>query len=107
AWLEWTDDAGRSHRAVMNAESGEPASSRRFALTLPGLAGSLRYRAATAAARSRRHTITTVEAPAVVSLAATVEPPAYTRLSPIAARDPARIEAWQGSGVALKLSASK
>jgi hypothetical protein len=107
AWLEWADAQGVSNRVRMAAESVEPASTRSFSVTLPRVPGSLAYRVASGSAQSRRHRITAVEPPAVASLSATVEPPAYTRLPAATTTDPARIEAWEDSRITLRVAANK
>ena len=50
-----------------------------FAVTLPRLTGSLTYRAIVGGDASRRHQIKAIDRPAIASLKAHVEPPAYTK----------------------------
>ena len=111
AWLEWTGADGVANRVKMVEEAAAKETnargSRAFAVTLPGLAGSLTYRVASGPAASRRHRITAVEAPAVAALKADVAPPAYTKRPAAPARDPARIEAWEDSRITLELAANK
>jgi hypothetical protein len=107
AWLEWTEAGGRSHRARMAAESNDRVPWCRFTSTLPRLTGSLRYRVTTAETQSRRHAISAVAPPAVTALSIKVEPPAYTRITPAIIKDPARIEAWEGSRIIVHLTTNK
>ena len=111
AWLEWTESRGNGgwHRVAMPVEEASAASTatRSFAVTLPRLTGSLNYRVASGSALSRSYRITALEPPAVAALAATVEPPAYTRLAVVKVADPSRIEAWEGSRVTLNVAASR
>ncbi len=109
AWLEWTGTDGKPRRTRMAAESEADAKHghRAFAATLPRLTGSLTYRATISGDASRWHQITVVERPAVTSVRAHVEPPAYTKRPGAAARDPARIEAWEDSRVTLEIEANR
>ncbi|SIO32490.1 hypothetical protein SAMN05444166_3793 [Singulisphaera sp. GP187] len=112
AWLEWTDEGKgkRTPRRVAMPEtlgSRSPVGTRAFSVTLPRLAGSLRYRIVSGSAVSRTFRIKAIEPPAVVAVEARVEPPAYTGLPPALARDPGRIEAWEGSRILLGISASR
>lgn len=118
AWLEWAEAGGGAwHRVAMPVESPDPASAsaagtapaptRSFAVTLPRLTGSMTYRVTSGSAASRTYRIDAIDPPAAAALAASVEPPAYTRLPAANAPDPSRIEAWEGSRVALKVTASR
>ena len=112
AWLEWTESGGDDawHRVAMPVEGSGPPSTtatRSFAVTLPRLTGSLTYRVASGSALSRSYRSTALEPPAVAALAATVEPPAYTRLAVANVADPIRIDAWEGSRVTLNVTASR
>jgi hypothetical protein len=112
AWLEWSDaETGRTRRVAMtmDAHRGVPASGA-FRATLPGLTGSLSYRVVAGRSgegESRWFRVEAVEPPAVSALAARVEPPSYTKFPARDARDPARVEAWEGSRVALTVTASR
>ncbi len=113
AWLEWSEVAtGRVRRIAMtereaNKGGSESASDPRgFAIVLPRVAGTLTYRVVSRSGESRRFRVEAVAPPAISALKARVEPPAYTRLPAAPARDPARIEAWEGSRVVLTLAAS-
>ena len=107
ATLIWTDAEGVEGRAKMVADPDTPATARQFAVTLPRVAGSLTYRVESGPAASRPHAIQAVEAPAVASLSARVEPPSYTKLPAAPARDPARVEAWEDSRITLEVAANK
>ncbi|WP_406698518.1 hypothetical protein V5E97_06515 [Singulisphaera sp. Ch08] len=112
AWLEWTEEGkGGARRVAMpETEARGPRSSsgpRAFSVTLPRLAGSLRYRVISGSAVSRSFRIKAIEPPSVVAVEARVEPPAYTGLPTALARDPRRIEAWEGSRISLDVSASR
>jgi len=110
AWLEWSEAAiGRSRRIAMAEREGEGDSqsgARGFALVLPRVSGPLTYRVVSGSGESRRFRIDAVPPPAVSAVAARVEPPAYTRLPAADARDPARVEAWEGSRVILTVTTS-
>ncbi len=107
AWLEWTGNAGTPNRVKMVAAIESNHGTQAFAVTLPRLTGSLTYRAIVAGNASRRHQIMAVDPPAVASLKARIEPPAYTKRSAAPARDPARIEAWEDSLVTLEIEATR
>ncbi|MDB5348765.1 MAG: hypothetical protein JWN86_12 [Planctomycetota bacterium] len=107
ARLEWTGEDKTVHQAAMSADETNPADSRTFRLTVPRLAETVRYRVVTDAAESRKHRLTAVEPPAIATLVAGVEPPAYTKLPAFPARNPARIEAWEGSTITISLTANK
>jgi hypothetical protein len=110
AWLEWTEgDNGTWRRVAMPEASAsvKSAATRGFAATLPAIARSLTYRVASGSGVSRRFLVTAVEPPAIASLSARVEPPAYTKLPAATARNPGRIEAWEGSRVVLNISANE
>ena len=105
AWLEWTPESETTaHRVAMASGSD---TSKGFSVTLPGLAGSLSYRVVSGSARSRTYRIRAVEPPAVASISARVEPPAYTKMPATLARDPGRIDAFEGSRVTLTINASR
>ena len=106
ATLEWTDEKGAEHRARMASRPADSPSSRTFEATLPGLAGSIRYRVSTTAARSRAYRVTAVEPSRVREVSAEVQPPAYTGLPPSKAKDPSRIEAVEGSRIMLTIATS-
>jgi hypothetical protein len=101
AWLEWTDTSGAKQRARMTAESDEPSPTRSFSLVLPRIAKSIQYRVVTDAAQSPRHAITAVEPPSIASLSVSVEPPAYTKYPVAKIKNPARVDAWEGSRVTV------
>ena len=107
AWLEWTDESGRSRRSRMASDSDDPAPRRSFNLVLPRVAGSFRYRVTTGPAQSRRHAISAIEPPRVASLSATIEPPKYTKTPTTTVGNPSRIDVWQGSRITLRLAPSK
>ncbi len=105
AWLEWTDAQGEAHRARMADRpdsGGDPG--RGFAITLPRLAGSIGYRVSTDGTRSRSYRVTAVDPPSIREIAARIDPPAYTKLPAGPARDPARIEAVEGSRITLTVA---
>ena len=93
--------------AVPESASEPGSSARQFAFTLTKLGRSIRYRVVSGDASSRRHRITALEPPAVTTISARVEPPAYTRLPATIARDPARISAFEGSRITLDLTPSR
>lgn len=106
ARLEWVErTTGTAHRVAMaDASSAEPG--RAFAVALPGVTGSLEYRVISGSSESRRFLATAIEPPAVAAVSAHIEPPAYSKLPPVDARDSSRIEAFEGSRVALTVSAT-
>jgi hypothetical protein len=110
-WLEWTEVGGTSdwHRVAMPIEeSGSTkAATPSFAVTLPRLAGSLIYRVGSSSALSRSYRITAIEPPAIATLTAMVEPPAYTGLAAAKATNPNRIDAWESSRITLNMTASR
>ncbi len=106
AWLEWSDGSGAPRRARMASLPVDSGPSRKFEATLPALAGPITYRVATDSARSRSFRVTAVEPPTVASLTARVEPPSYTKLPAGLARDPARVEAVEGSRIVLTIGTS-
>jgi hypothetical protein len=103
ATLEWTDEKGTAHRLRMTARTSASASTsgRAFEATLPGLAGHVDYRVSTDSGGTRAYRITAVEPLKACEFSARVEPPAYTRLPASDARDPSKIEAFEGSRVVL------
>ena len=101
ATLEWTDLAGQATRVPMNPKPSESGDRKGFTVTLPRLAGSIRYRVATDLASSRFYAVDAIEPPKSCEFAARVEPPAYTKLPPIDAKDPSKVEAPEGSRVVL------
>ncbi len=114
AWLEWTaeGDASPQRIAMPTATGSDPSalsdsSARRFALTLPRLVRSISYRVVCGEAASPRYRITALEPPAVAAISARVEPPPYTRRPATIARDPARIDAFEGSRVTLDITPSR
>ena len=114
ASLEWTpEEDANPQRIAMSPASGpesttpSDSSMRRFAFTLPRLARSIAYRVVSGEAASRRHTITALDPPAVAAISARVEPPPYTKLPTTIARDPARIEAFEGSRITLDITPSR
>lgn len=108
AWLEWSNSTGEPHRAPMVATTSTASQGvQAWQLTLPHVPDTLTYRVVSGDARSRRYTITAVDPPSVAGLQATVEPPAYMKLRSTTARDPARVDAWEGSTVILTLTANK
>jgi hypothetical protein len=114
AWLEWTSegDSGPQRIAMPPATGSDPSASsdssaRQFALTLPRLVRSMSYRVVCGETASRRYRITALEPPAAVAIAARVEPPPYTRRPATIARDPARIDAFEGSRVTLDITPSR
>jgi hypothetical protein len=108
ASLEWTDSTGSRHRAPMIAKSDATSrGARTWQLTMPRIADTFNYRVVSGTARSQSHRVTAVDSPSVVTLRAVVDPPAYTKLPSTAMRDPARIEAWEGSTVLLTITANK
>ena len=108
AWLEWDDAELKTPRrlrmALMPAGGG---STRLFEAKIPRVAATIHYRVTTEPATSRRFEINAVEPPTIAEIKAMVEPPAYTQLPPALAKDPARIEAIEGSAVTLTLVATR
>jgi hypothetical protein len=102
AWLEWTEVGGGTRRMAMSAAPTGQGPSRAFAITLPGLSGSLTYRVVAESAASRGYHVRVVEPPAVAALAARIVPPPYSGLPAGSARDPDRIEALEGSRITLE-----
>ncbi len=117
AWLEWSfEGESASHRVAMPRAPGETleqgqrstTSARDFAVTLPTLARSISYRVKSGGASSRQYQVTVLEPPSLTSIAARVEPPACTAKIPMSiARDPAQIEAFEGSRVTLDFSTTR
>ncbi len=103
AWLEWAGPDGVARRILMTPEADEPG---RFGAGLPRLVGPVRYHVEASGGRSRSFRVEAVEPPAIASVEARVEPPAYTRLPVGPARDPARIEAVEGSRIGLRVATS-
>jgi hypothetical protein len=68
---------------------------------VPRLASSVHYRVSTESTRTRAYRVTGIEPPRSCEFSARVEPPAYTKLPPSDAKDPAKIEAVEGSRVVL------
>jgi hypothetical protein len=103
ASLEWTDDKGATHRARMAAKPADsPSPSRRsFEAILPRLAGNVAYRVSTDSAASRSYRVSAIDPPKSCEFSARVEPPPYTKLPASDAKDPAKIEAVEGSRVVL------
>ena len=103
ATLEWTDEKGTAHRVRMTARpSPAPSgSSRSFESVVPRLAGSVDYRVSADSASSRAYRVEAVEPPKACEFSAKIEPPAYTKLPASDAKDPAKIEAVEGSRVVL------
>ncbi len=111
AWLEWSDEAGSVVQRIAmeparsaGSTEGSDARVHRFALTMPRLSHSIAYRVTSGDAASRRYRVTAMEPPSIASITARVEPPAYTRRPNSIARDPARIEAFEGSRVTLDIT---
>jgi len=118
AWLDWSfQGEPERHRVAMPPaadDAPEPeqsprstSPSRHFAVTLPRLGRSISYRITSGGTSSRWYQITVLEPPILMAIAARVEPPAYTKLPIAIARDPARIEAFEGSRVTLDLATSR
>jgi len=107
AWLEWTVAAGCPNRVKMATEPTGTASGKTFAVTLPKLAESLSYRVIFGSNTSRLHQINAIEAPAVTSLKAYIEPPPYTKRPGAPALDPLRLEAWEDSRITLNLEGNR
>jgi hypothetical protein len=107
ATLEWTGGDRAVHRAAMTADQAQASSTRTFRLTVPRLAESIGYRVVVDSEASRRHAITAIEPPAVASVSAKLEPPSYTKLRASTAKNPARIEAWEGSRVTIAMTANQ
>jgi hypothetical protein len=107
AWLEWTVAAGSTNRVKMVAAQIGTASEPTFAVTLPKLTESLSYRIIFGSDTSRLHQIKAIEAPAVTSLKAYIEPPSYTKRPGAPARDPLRLDAWEDSRITWDLEGSR
>jgi DNA repair exonuclease SbcCD ATPase subunit len=116
ARLTWEAEAGQGRQSLeMSPQPGSgpgsaqwlDSSARRFTLTMPRVGGTIEYRVTSGPASSRRHRITALEPPAAGSIAARIEPPAYTGRTAGQARDPARIEAFEGSRVTLEIAATR
>ena len=108
ASLEWTDPAtGRTRRTAMEANSASNADTgRSFLATLPRLPGSITYRVVSRSGESRRFRAEVIAPPSVAAISARVEPPLYTKMSAILARDATRFEAWEDSRVILTVTPS-
>jgi hypothetical protein len=104
AWLEWTEAATGLTRRLAMTPATAPAPGRAFSVVLPRLNGSMNYRVISGAGESRWYRVRAVEPPAVAAVTARVEPPGYTGRPPSIARDPARVEAWEGSRVTLTVT---
>ena len=104
SWLEWRDADGSKHRVKMAPDESNTSASRTFRATLPRLAQSIDYSVATDSSASPPYTITAVAPPSVAKISARIEPPAYTKLKSSIAKDAARIEAWEGSSIALTVT---
>ncbi len=104
AALEWVGADGLTHRATMTTAESPDSASRSFRLVLPRLGETIRYRVVTDSADSNRHRIEAIEPPSVAKIVAKVTPPPYTKLAPTVAKNPARIEAWEGSNLDLSIS---
>ena len=76
-------------------------------MTLPRLTGSLTYRALVGGDASRRHQIKAIEPPAVAQPEGARRAPGLHETTGGAARDPARIEAWEDSRVTLEIEANR
>ena len=107
ATLEWAGPDDEWHRTTMAADQENPAGSRGFRLRLPRIAGTIRYRVMAGSAEGIRHTITAVVPPSVAAISALVRPPSYTKRAESLAKNPARIEAWEGSKIDLRMTANK
>ena len=105
-WVEWKDaGTGRLRRVAM--EDGSVELSRSFVAALPNVTGELKYRVAVDRSdESRWFRVETVPPPSVAKILAKVEPPGYMKLPTTTARDPDRIEAWEGSQVLLTVAGS-
>ncbi len=102
ATLEWTDERGSWFPIAMTVKSSPEATGRPvFEATLPPVADACRYRVSTTVARSRDFRVSAVSPPEPCEFTARIEPPSYTKLPPANAKDPARIEAIEGSRVVL------
>jgi hypothetical protein len=104
AWLEWTNEAGATQGAAMIGDAATRNGVRTWRLTLPQVGDSVRYRVTAGPSQSRRHAITAVDPPAIAGLNVSVDPPGYTREPRFVARDPARVEAREGSLVTLSVT---
>jgi hypothetical protein len=107
AWFEWDDASGKRQRLRMASLSSDSPASRIFEARLPRLDGPIRYRVTTASVDSRRYQIKAVEPPAIASIRAQVEPPAYTKLPAGPARDPKRIEVVEGSAITFEIATTR
>jgi hypothetical protein len=102
ATLEWTDERGSWFPVPMTVKSAPEGSDQRvFAASVPKLVDSCRYRVATTSATSRAFQISAVSPPEPCEFSARIEPPSYTKLPPSDAKDPAKLEAIEGSRVVL------
>ena len=108
AWLEWDDEAtGKTSRVRMASKDSGSREIRLFEARLPRVSGSFRYRVVTEPATSPRHQIKAVEPPALASISARVEPPAYTKLPAGPARDPMRLDVVEGSAITFTLVSNR
>lgn len=95
--LEWLDGLGKSHRVRMKPDAAG------FSAVAPRLASTIHYRVVAAGSPSRRHTAEVIEPPAIASVSAEIEPPAYTNLPTSTPADPGRLEAWRHSRIAFQV----
>jgi hypothetical protein len=99
-WLDWVDANQVKHRARMTRRDVHAP----FQATIPAITGTTGYRVTAETSSSRLYKATAIDPPAIASLSVKVEPPPYTRVAASQARDPAKVEAIEGSRVTLTLS---
>jgi hypothetical protein len=117
AWLEWSNEGEpTTHRTAMPQASADPteetpnrkrSEEHHFGVALQSLSRSIFYRVTSGGASSRQYHVKVLEPPVLVAIAATVELPAYTKLPVAVARDPARIDAFEGSRVTFEFTTSR
>lgn len=101
--VDWVDALGRRQRSPMARVAG---ASTTWALTLPRLERSIRYRAWIGPESSAPHRITVVEPPYVEHLSAVVEPPPYMNKPATRVDRPQLLSAWEGSAVTFTITPS-
>lgn len=118
AWLEWDEADGTTRRIAMadaaaasesDSESAtqDGSGSHSFSVVLPKVAASLSYRVVSRSGESRKYRVTAAEPPAVKAIVARVEPPSYTKFPAVDIKNPARIDAFEESRVALTVTGTR
>ncbi len=108
AWLEWDDaETGKTSRIRMASKDSGARDVKLFEVSLPRVASSFRYRVVTDPLTSRHFDVKAIEPPALASISARVEPPAYTKVPAGPARDPMRLDVIEGSEVTFTLVSTR